>query len=248
MLREIDWCELVLTEAETNQGLGRSILSGVGSVLERHNEVIVFEDDLICVEGTFDYLAAALEHYRDDSCLHSVTGWTHPRITPRGVGDRPYFDGRAECWAWGTWTRAWRGMENDALSIVRECELRGIDVHRYGADLLPMAQAELEKNIWAVRFLYLHMLHGGLCLRPPWSLVEHIGFDERATNFAEGTGWANPPLKPRPPIPEPWPPAVLHPECPDLQRRAFEPGTGGGGRSTAVRMVRRLAGWITGAR
>ena len=99
-----------------------------------------------------------------------------------------------------------------------------------------------ELDIWAVRFLYLHMLRDGLCLRPPWSMVEHIGFDERATNFSDGTVWANPPLTARPPIPQPWPAAELHPESAELQRRAFPAASG------AAAMARRLVGWIRGAR
>jgi hypothetical protein len=240
MLRSIDWCELRLTERRENLGLGRSILSGVGSILEHHGEVIVFEDDLICVPGTYDYLAAALTHYRDDDRVGSITAWTHPRITPGDIGDRPYFDGRAECWVWGTWARTWSGMRDDAMALVRECERQGIDVHEYGDDLLPMAEREREQNIWAVRFLYLHILNRTLCLRPPWSMVEHLGFDERATNAADATAWANPPLRPAPPIPAEWPDATLHPDCAALQRRAFEAGAGRGPLRAAWERVHRV--------
>ena len=99
---------------------------------------------------------------------------------------------------------------------MRECRARGIDTYRYGADLPPMAEMEHKENIWAVRFLYHHILHGGLCLRPPWSMVEHIGFDAQATNASSAGMWANPPLKHRPPLPEQWPEPVEHPQCSKL--------------------------------
>src|SRR5450759_3686831 len=67
MLRAIDWCEVVLCERDTNLGLGRSILTGVPAVLSEHEAAIIVEDDLVCVLGTYEYLCAALEHYRDDS-------------------------------------------------------------------------------------------------------------------------------------------------------------------------------------
>ena len=51
---------------EENWGLGQYILSGVTEVLSRHEMCIVFEDDLICVPGTYQYLAAAPRHYKDD--------------------------------------------------------------------------------------------------------------------------------------------------------------------------------------
>jgi hypothetical protein len=216
-----DWCELILCERPGNLGLGRSVRAGVTSVFEKHDAALVFEDDLICVPGTYAYLCAALEHYQNDTQIMSVTGWAHPSITPSNVSIDPYFDGRAECWVWGTWSRAWRGMDLDALTIIRQCRRLGIDVYRYGADLHNMAQRERSQNIWAVRWLYHHILHGGLCLRPPHSLVEHIGFDRLATNFAVDGGWANPPLEPCPPIPTHWPPTVENPQCATLWQQAM---------------------------
>jgi hypothetical protein len=219
MLRAVDWCEVVLCERETNLGLGCSILTGVPEVLGKNEAAIIFEDDLVCVPGTYDYLCAALQHYQDDPRVMSVTGWTHPLVTPSDITDQPYFDGRAECWVWGTWTRAWQGMQEDAKMLMQRCKAEGIDVYRYGADLPAMAAVELQRNIWAVRFLYWHILNRGLCLRPPWSMVEHIGFDAEATNAKAESWLKNPPLKPSPPIPAQWPDPVEHPACRRLHQK-----------------------------
>jgi hypothetical protein len=221
ILRSIDWCEVILCERETNLGLGRAILTGVTEVLTKHESAIIFEDDLICVPGTYKYLCAALSHYHHDHRVMSVTGWTHPRLTPSDITDQPYFDGRAECWVWGTWTEAWDGMQEDARSLMQRCETKGIDVTGYGSDLPEMAAAELQRNIWAVRFLYLHILKGGLCLRPPWSMVEHIGFDADGTNVKRISWVGNPPLKLCPPIPQTWPEPIENSECAELHRRAI---------------------------
>lgn len=235
VLRGVDWCEVRLVERAENLGLGRSVRAGVTAVLARHEAAIVSEDDLICVPGTYDYLCAALRAYRDDPRVMSVTGWTHPRATPADVGQAPYFDGRAECWVWGTWARAWVGMERTALELVRACEARGIDPYRYGADLMDMAPVEMERNIWAVRWLYHHIAQRGLCLRPPWSMVEHIGFDGRASNAVAAVGWDNPPLRAAPPLPATWPAPVEHPACPPLWAAAY------GGRPGPVRSAVRVA-------
>ncbi len=249
ILHSIDWCKVVLCEREENLGLGRSILTGVTAVLEQHEMCLVFEDDLVCVPGTYQYLAAALRHYQDDPRVMSVTGWTHPRVKPGDVLDQPYFDGRAECWLWGTWARAWHPMDRDAKTLMGECAAKGIDVYRYGADLPEMAEVELEQNIWAVRFLYWHILKRGLCFRPPWSLVENTGFGAGATNTLESGAWSQkPPLKPCPPLPDQWPEAVEHPQCARLWQQAcgarpavyerFYHFT----RRTAARIKRMIAG------
>ena len=224
MLRSVDWCRLVLTERKINYGLGKSLVSGITGTLEKHEMVIVHEDDLITSPGTYAYMSAALRHYRKRSKVMSVTAWTHPRVTPGDIAGQPYFDGRAECWVWGTWRRAWSGMEStDAMSLVEECRARDLDPCRYGDDLLEMAQTEHQRNIWAVRWLYQHLVRGGLCLRPPHSLSEPIGIGAEATNTTDNGPWAAAPLQPCPAIPESWPEPKRHPDCPQLWRAAVNP-------------------------
>jgi hypothetical protein len=84
-----------------------------------------------------------------------------------------------------------------------------------------MAKAEKMFNIWAVRFCYLHLLQGGLCMRPPHSMVDHIGFDENGTNAVAPSKWSLEGLKMAPKIPEFWPEAVENPECPGLWQKQY---------------------------
>jgi hypothetical protein len=194
----------------------------VTEVLARYPAAIFVEEDLVCVPGAYRYLTAALAHYADDERVLSVTGWTHPRITPAGTGERPYFDGKAECWVWGTWRRAWTQMEQAAVQLMQRCADLGIDIERYGSDMPKLAAEAGPRNLWAAGWMYRHLLTGGLCLRPPHSLCEHYGWDERATTNASAQvlAWRNPPLLPCPAVPEPWPDPVEHPECPSLWRAA----------------------------
>lgn len=226
IIHQIDWCETVIVERDENLGLGVSVRTGVSEVLQKHDSAIVFEDDLICVDGCYKYLCEALKHYSDDPRVMSVTGWTHPLVTPKDVRDQPYFDGRAECWVWGTWARAWAGMERDASSLIQDCKSKGIDEYRYGADLIEQAKRELGSNIWAVRFLFWHILNRGLCLRPPWSMVEHIGVGTEGTNVSSNAIWQNPPLKDCPPTPLDWPKTVENPQCSSLWQETcgYKPG------------------------
>lgn len=221
LLRAIDWCEVRLVERPENLGLGRNVLAGVTEVAARHEAFIVWEDDLICVPGTYAWLCAALRHYAADARVYSVTGWSHDRIRPASAGRRPYFDARAESWSWGGYARSWQGMPDEtALGKLARVEAKGIDPATCGSDLPVMAEREAEQNLWAVRWLYHHLLHGGLCLRPGESLVDHAGFDRAATNTAQSTGWANARLPDRAELPDAWPEPVENPECRALWREA----------------------------
>lgn len=235
IIRAIDWCETVITERDTNLGLGTSILTGVSEVLEKEEMAIVVEDDLICVPGTYAYLSAALDQYKDNPKVMSVTGWTHPVITPTVIIDQPYFDGRAECWIWGTWKRAWAGIQkHTAESLMNDCE----DPEKYGYDLPGMAKNELRQNIWAVRFLYWHIVNKGLCMRPPWSMVSHIGFDTSGTNVKSEIWTKSPQLNPCPTIPEKWPEAIENPQCAELHRNASKP-------NAIIRIVGVIKSWVS---
>ena len=246
LIRAIDWCEVRLTERPENFGLGRNVLAGVTEIAAGHEAFIVWEDDLICVPGTYDWLCAALRHYANDPRVMSVTVWTHPRVTPPGLRGRPYFDGRGECWVWGTWARRWAGMSGqNALDKMAAAVAAGRPADAYGADLIDMARVEQARNIWAVRWLYHHLQHGGLCLRPPHSLVEHIGFDAQATNAAGSTAWANPPLGVAPAGTAGWPESEEHPLCRRLWCAAAPAWPS---RATRIRhRLRRLARALTPA-
>lgn len=221
MLAAVNWCRMNVVERRLNMGLGRNVLSAVAEVASKHPAFIVWEDDLICVPGTYDWICAALRRYSVEEKVFSVSAWNHPRVTPPDVASAPYFDGRAECWVWGGYSRSWVGMEETAMEKMSALDSRL--VMAYGADLPQMARAESVRNLWAVRWLYHHLQHGGLCLRPPWSMVEHIGFDDSATNAAGASMWKNPTLKEAPPIPVEWPEVREHPAC----RRLWRGATGG---------------------
>ena len=221
LLRTVDWCELRLVERRENLGLGRNVLTGVAEVVSTHEAFVVWEDDLICVPGTYDWMCAALRYYAGDCRVMSITGWTHPRVTPPGVQSLPYFDGRGEGWVWGTWSRCLPGMHEPALAKQNAVLSIGVPADAYGSDLPEMAAVEVRKNIWAVRWYYHHLQHGGLCIRPPWSMVNHIGVDDSATNAGGATEWSHRELRAAPPIPDIWPEPQLNPDCGPLWRKAF---------------------------
>ncbi|MBI5771732.1 MAG: hypothetical protein HZA93_28435 [Verrucomicrobia bacterium] len=242
MLRAIDWCEVRLVERPQNLGLGRNVLAGVGEVAAAHEMFVVWEDDLIGVPGTYAWLCAALHRYAHEPRVMSVTAWTHERVTPAAVAGRPYFDGRAECWVWGTWARAWAGMDETAEEKLADCQRQGMAPDHFGADIPAMAAVETAKNIWAVRWLCHHLQHGGLCLRPPWSMVEHIGSDAQATNCVDSDWMRQPALRPAPPVPAVWPEPILESDLPALWRRQTRQSVTQRARTWLRRLLRGTGG------
>jgi hypothetical protein len=241
ILRAVDWAPVEIVERESNLGLGKSILAGVGEVARRYEAFVVFEDDLVCSPGFYAWMAAALRHYRDTPEVFSVTGWTHARVTPAEAGGRPYFDARGESWSWGAYARSWSGMNETALEKIEALRKRGVAPEVCGADLPAMAAREARDNLWAVRWLYHHLQHGGLCLRPPLALVRHAGFDAAATNAIADDTWAGATLAERAPEGGNWPAVKEARQCRELWRAAASARPGFARRAFA-RLGRMLGG------
>jgi hypothetical protein len=128
-------------------------------------------------------------------------------------------------------------METEtALSKMKAAERRGIRRDSYGSDLPQMAKVEVRKNIWAVRWLYHHLQHDLLCLRPGGAMVEHIGFGPHATNALEDVGWGGHiDLSRRASMPAQWPPVTLNLACQRLWRGSMP------SLSFCARVVRRMS-------
>ena len=223
VLHDVTWAEVVHVERTDNLGLGRSILAGVTQVFARHDTAIICEDDLLVAPGAYRYLTAALDHYHDDPRVFSASAWTHARVTPATVGDQPFFSRRVNTLFWGAYARAWQGMDRgSAAERLAQYTGQGGDPASYGADIPLYAASEGTRNLWAVRFIAEHLARGGLSLCPPWTMVEHLGYDSRATNARSDPTWDAPIVGTTPPIPAIWPTVEEHPEIAALWRRAVE--------------------------
>src|SRR5271168_4499216 len=107
---------------------------------------------------------------------------------------------------------------------MEECRVAGLDLEKYGTDMPKMAAESAEKNLWAVGWWYHLLSKGGLCLRPPWSMVEQLCWEEdrSTTTTPSMSAWQNPPLAPAPPIPARWPEPREHPDCARLWKFAVD--------------------------
>jgi len=185
LLRERAWCgRVTIREAPSNLGLAASITRGVGEVLDRHDRVIVLEDDLVVSPGFLDYMNDALAAYAGEPRAMHVAGYSPP--VPEAL-PATYFYRNTTCWGWGTWSRAWRHYRADAAALLGELRARGL-VHRFNLDGSYPSTSQLQDNVervretWAIKWYASVLLADGLCLHPHPSLVQNIGTDDSGTH------------------------------------------------------------------
>lgn len=176
--------ELHVIEREKNWGLANNIISGVTEVIEKHERVIVLEDDLLTSPFFLKYMNEALEFYKDRPGVMSISAnrppvgkMTIPEDYPYDVfvSLRPFSTG------WATWSDRWSRMDwtLDYLSAMLQDKNWMEAFNRGGDDLTAMLCLQRDHKIdsWAIRWTYSHFKEHGVGILPCVPYVDNIGFD-----------------------------------------------------------------------
>ncbi len=222
VLHSVDWCDIHIHERDRNLGLGASICTGVSTVLEHHDRVMVVEDDIVIRPGAYRFTADALERYAGDPRVMTVSMWSHPSLVPPDCSGG-FFSKRFVCWGWGTYRNAWLKHVGTPLELFRQCTEKGLRVLDWGTDIRWQAEHAAERNLWYVGYLLTHFLYGGVSFFPAQSLTVNIGFDGSGeNNGATGTSMAD--LLHLPvSVPGKWPDVVVPPDIEKSFHAYFSP-------------------------
>ena len=101
---------------EKKFGLAKSIIDGVGKVLDLHEKIIVLEDDLVTSPYFISFMNEALIMYKDEPKVASIHGYIYPI---EGLPDSFFIKG-ADCWGWATWQEKWKIFETDGKKLLNE--------------------------------------------------------------------------------------------------------------------------------
>ena len=178
-----------LIEQDKNRGLANSIISGVSSVLEDHDRVIVIEDDLLLSPYFLQYMNIGLSIYQNEERVASIHGYTYP--IQMNLPETFFLRG-ADCWGWATWKRAWLHFEPDAEKLYKEIMYSGqkaeFDYHGYAGNIkMLLKQITGRIDSWAIRWHASAFLANMVTLYPGVSLVQNIGMDGGGTH-SDATG------------------------------------------------------------
>lgn len=187
------WCkEVHIIQREKNIGLAKNIVSGISEVLEKHDSVIVLEDDIVTSKGFLTYMNDALRVYENEHAVMHISGYMFP---VKGKLPETFFYRQTSCWGWATWKRAWKHYNNNALDLMHRAYalpyFSEIDI-----DGTNQFVEQLENNIsgglktWAVKWQFSVFIQNGLCLHPGKSMVQNIGMDNSGENCVQDEKFA----------------------------------------------------------
>ncbi len=169
-----------------NLGLGTNIIKGVSHIFTKYDYAIVLEDDLILQPGFLRYMNYGLEHFRNDSRILAICGYSLKITAPHNYKSTIYLADRASSWGWGTWSNRWAEIDWDVSNWNEFSKnKRSIKAFkRAGSDMYSMLQDFMEgkNHSWAIRFCYHQFCHNMYSVHPIKSLVDNEGFGKAATN------------------------------------------------------------------
>src|SRR5262249_43109921 len=139
---DVDWpCDIRRLYSETNQGLARSVASGVSWVLAREDRAVFIEDDCVPEPTFFRFCDEILERYRDDMRVSQVCG-TNSLIEWKADRQSYHFAYYGSAWGWATWRRAWAwfdpwvtSWDDPEVRARIEAQLGDAQEYRYFADI-----------------------------------------------------------------------------------------------------------------
>ncbi|MDX4037402.1 glycosyltransferase family protein [Aliarcobacter skirrowii] len=182
-------------EAPHNKGLANSIIGGVTEIINKYHKVIVLEDDLIVSSDFLEYMNEALEFYKNDEKIWSISGYG-PKLPCLENYDKDlYLSPRGSSWGWATWKDRWGSVDwdvKDFEKLKRDKQMRK-EFELGGDDMYKMLELQMLGKIdsWAIRWCFFQFLQNKHTVYPKFSKIINDGFgDSKGThNSGDNTKW-----------------------------------------------------------
>lgn len=173
--------------AKKNKGLANSIISGVTSIINEYEKVIVLEDDLLTAPNFLLFMNKALDFYKDYENVYTIHGYCGDIKIPKAYQFDTYFvPTRIGSWGWGTWKNVWKKIDwkiTDREDFFNNKDM--IDKFNYmGNDLTKILRNQLANKIdtWDVQFCYHLLKNNAFSVYPVLSKVQNKGTGEVGTH------------------------------------------------------------------
>ena len=170
--------ELNVVVSPQNKGLAKNVLTGVSSVLEEHESVIVLEDDLLVGKYFLEFMNESLRRYESHESVMQISGFTFPIGMPKR--NESFFMPVTNTIGWGTWRRVWQKLDANAsgcdtvLDSAAENHRFNLEgTYDYAAILKRQIAQESSNDSWGILFWWHVFSNRGLVLYPNYSLIQH---------------------------------------------------------------------------
>ena len=176
---------ITIIESSVNKGLANSIIEGVSEIIEKHEKVIVLEDDLIASCNFLDFMNQSLDFYNENKEIKSVNGYS---LSIKRNVNSVYFQTRPFPWGWATWKDRWNteifNKEEIRKTINSDSSILKGFKKTCGDDISRMLLNSItnKNDSWYVRWTFDHFRNNKFSAFPKYSFIQNIGHTSDGTH------------------------------------------------------------------
>lgn len=183
----INWnCKILTNFNKINIGCRGSVSSGIDWFFSTEKMGVILEDDCLPNTSFFKFCEILLKRFRYNKKIYTISGSNFQnKIT---TDNDYYFTKYPHCWGWATWARAWKSYDQN-LSFWTKWKktdkwkkyIKLTIEKKYWEKIFNNV---LKKKIdsWAYVWTASVWYKNGVAIVPKTSLINNIGFDDRATH------------------------------------------------------------------
>lgn len=157
--------------------------SGMKMLLEEYGQLIFVEEDVVVAPQFLSYMNQALDKYKNDPRVFSVSGYSPPIEIPKDYAEAAFFLRRFNAWGFGIWKDRFEKtgyIDRQAyLKLINnDADLKDF-AKNGGEDMLGMLRLDSEGTIDAfdVKAMYAQFIHDQYTVYPRYSLTRNRGMD-----------------------------------------------------------------------
>ena len=185
IVEQINWqCELNTLFRDKNLGCKISVSEGISWFFKHVSFGIILEDDCLPNSSFFKYCNHYLNEYRYDDNVYSISGSRFININKRS---NFYLGKYSLMWGWATWENRWNKYKIDTFDyteVLRKTFLNRKTLYNYWDNVFFMLNND-SIDTWDFQWILTVFRESGYVVRPPYNLVENLGFNQDATHTSD---------------------------------------------------------------
>lgn len=176
--------KVILIEREKNYGHFENFQKSTYEIFENHDSIIKLEDDIVVGKYYLHYMNEALNKYRDNLDVMTISGhlWPGFKIEGSTTGLMPLSNG----WGWGTWKDRFNQVDHSNALAIEFLNSKALFFRMLlvNPGILGMVNAVAKGRLIAGDINWaLHIIkYKKFVVFPSRSLVGNIGFDGSGQN------------------------------------------------------------------
>jgi len=178
----VPWdCDLQVWARDTNAGIATAIPKAVSRALTEFDRVFVIEDDVTVGPQAYEYMSRALDLWRIDLRVYSISAYNMVPIDHLSRPDEPVRLSRVmSSYAWGTWRDRWEAYDPNMTWFAQQSLADLTDL--LGSRIVALRWRQHHRMVstrlvdsWAYRWVMSTWAYDGTSVVPNRNLVDYLG-------------------------------------------------------------------------